>query len=152
MRDCTDEKKQQFGTPHVASALNIAISCSPGPSYKSSKTAVPGQMRSSTRFQVGFELNAIRILIIVIIYRDGTRGRKERRKAKRGEEEYGRNGERRVYRSPTTVKQSRYSKTNIEPFSMPRYRQRVEAIHRTRGNGGTSADKRGICVDDQSRA
>lgn len=71
VKDCARKKKQQFGTPHIASTLNIAISCSLGPRYKSSKTAVPGHTRSFISYQVDSELNAIRILIIAIIYYDG---------------------------------------------------------------------------------
>lgn len=48
VRDCTRKKEQQFGTPHIASALNIAISCSLGSRpINQPKTAVPGHYVST---------------------------------------------------------------------------------------------------------
>lgn len=48
VRDCTRKKEQQFGTPHIASALNIAISCSLGSRpINQPKTTVPGHYVST---------------------------------------------------------------------------------------------------------
>lgn len=61
VKDCTRKKQQQFGTPHVASALNIAISCSLGPSYKSKESA--GAEQRFPRCCSSCSLNAAQILI-----------------------------------------------------------------------------------------